>query len=398
MHSLIVKIFRWIGKGILFVFKFIFAFINYIVIDFFKILGLFFNKIRFSIAFKINLLYSFLYLGLFSLTYAISFGILLNYLNPDILKNSELIFYFKGVLGLSLLISITLFLILGRIVVRNMLVPLSLMTEKVKTIKEDGLQERLNTDGAKDELKDLAVTFNQMMDRLEVFVERQKQFVSDASHELRTPIAIIEGYTDLLDRWGKEDPKILTESIHSIKYETHSMKQLVEQLLFLARSDRNTLKVNKTVINLSEVLKQVVKETSFIDDEHEFLCKADEEVLILGDAHLIKELIRILVDNAIKYTPEGGTITLYSVNTSKNILLSVKDTGIGIASEHIEHLFERFYRAEEARDKNSGGTGLGLAIAKWIADIHTASITVSSTLGEGAEFIVFFPSTSSTKK
>ncbi|WP_069999570.1 sensor histidine kinase [Cellulosilyticum sp. I15G10I2] len=397
MRSHIINFFKWIGTGIVFTFKLLLALLNYAVISFFKMLGTFFNKIRFSIAFKINLVYAFLYLLLFTLTYGISFALLLNHSSDHLLENNKLIIYFGWIAGISIFVSITLFLIFGRMVVKKMLEPLTLMTKKVKSIKEDGIKERLSTNGAKDELKDLAITFNQMMNRLEVFVERQKQFVSDASHELRTPIAVIEGYADLLDRWGKDDPKILEESIESIKSETKNMKQLVEQLLFLARSDRNTLKIAKEVLNLSDIIKQVAKETSFIDDEHELICKADEEVLILGDSHLIKELIRILVDNAIKYTPESGSITLYSVNTSKNVLLSVKDTGIGIANEHLPHLFERFYKAEESRDKHSGGTGLGLAIAKWIADIHDASITINSAVGEGSEFIIFFPLQTSGK-
>lgn len=386
-----LKLLKGISNIILFVFKMFSAVLNYTVISFFKMLGIFFTKMRFSIAFKINFVYAILYLIIFSITYTISFSLFLNYLDDSFLEKEQITFSFWTIGSLSALLSIALFLILGRLVVKKMLEPLTLMTQKVKNIKADGLQERLSTTGAKDELKDLAITFNEMMIRLQTFVERQKQFVSDASHELRTPIAVLEGYADLLDRWGKDDPKILQESILSIKSETQNMKHLVEQLLFLARSDRGTLKINQAVINLSEVLKEVTKETSFIDDEHELIYKADEEVLILGDRSLIKELIRILVDNAIKYTPEGGSIILYSVKTSKSILLSVKDTGIGIANEHIPHLFERFYKAEQSRDKNTGGTGLGLAIAKWIADIHHAQITVNSMVGEGSEFIIFFP-------
>lgn len=391
MNNVIFKFFKFIFLVFQFVFKLIFALLNYTVISFFKVAALFFKKLRFSIAFKINLLYGFLYVLLFSLAYAISILITLYVLIRPTSDINAFVVSLSWVLAIAMFLSLALFLILGRIVVRKMMTPLKTMTQTVKNIKANELKERLDTSGAEDELKDLAMTFNQMMDRLQLFVDHQKQFVSDASHELRTPIAVIEGYATMLDRWGKEDPKILEESIQSIKYETASMKQLVEKLLFLARSDRNTINVIKEPMSLSDIVKQVVKETTFIDDEHEFICKTDDNVMILGDSHLIKELIRILVDNAIKYTPEGGTITLYCVNTSKNVLLSVKDTGEGISSEHVPHLFERFYRAGEARDKTSGGTGLGLAIAKWIADTHHAAIDVSSYVGEGTDFIIFFP-------
>lgn len=271
-----------------------------------------------------------------------------------------------------------------------MLKPLKDMTTTVKQIKGNELKARLDTGVAKDELKDLAITFNEMMDRIEVFVERQKQFASDASHELRTPVAIIQGYTDMLNRWGKDDPKILEESIQSITQETTNMKNLLEKLLFLSRSDKNTLKVNMQNTDLSQICKDVLKETSFIDDEHDLLSKIEDNVTLTGDPELIKELIRILIDNALKYTPEGGSVTLGCAMTKKNIVLSVKDTGIGIPKEHISHLFERFYCVDEARTKTTGGTGLGLAIANQICTTHQAKIFVNSTVNKGTEFIVFF--------
>ncbi len=198
-----------------------------------------------------------------------------------------------------------------------MLKPLKDMTTTVKQIKGNELKARLDTGVAKDELKDLAITFNEMMDRIEVFVERQKQFASDASHELRTPVAIIQGYTDMLNRWGKDDPKILEESIQSITQETTNMKNLLEKLLFLSRSDKNTLKVNMQNTDLSQICKDVLKETSFIDDEHDLLSKIEDNVTLTGDPELIKELIRILIDNALKYTPEGGSVTLGCAMTKK---------------------------------------------------------------------------------
>ena len=135
---------------------------------------------------------------------------------------------------------------------------------------------------------------------------------------------------------------------------------------------------------------EVIKETGFIDDEHDILAKITEDVMLSGDRGLIKELIRILVDNALKYTPEGGSITLGCNISKQNVILSIQDTGIGIAREHIPHLFERFYRIDEARNKSTGGTGLGLAIAMQIIKVHDAQISVTSELNQGTSFLIFF--------
>ncbi|MBP3886338.1 MAG: HAMP domain-containing protein [Cellulosilyticum sp.] len=286
-------------------------------------------------------------------------------------------------------ISFGIFLILGNYLVHKLLKPIKDMTDQVKDINGTSLN-RLDTNVAKDELKDLALTFNEMLDRLELYMNQQKQFVSDASHELRTPIAIIQGYTEMLQRWGKDDPAILEESINSLSQETANMKDLLEKLLFLSRSDKKTLKLTMEPFNLSALCHEVIKETGFIDDEHDILSKITEDIIISGDRGLIKELIRILMDNALKYTPEGGTITL-GCNTSKqNIILSIQDTGIGISREHIPHLFERFYRIDEARNKSTGGTGLGLAIAQQIIKAHKAQISVSSEPNQGTTFLIFF--------
>lgn len=390
MLQTIKKFFSSIFSFITFTIKVILALINGIFLILFKGIGFFFNKFRFSIAFKINLLYSGLYLLLFVATYFIAISLFLEQVASKNLSVEVLITRFSILLSIMLLISLAFFLFIGKHIVDKMLKPLKDMTTTVKQIKGNELKARLDTGVAKDELKDLAITFNEMMDRIEVFVERQKQFASDASHELRTPVAIIQGYTDMLNRWGKDDPKILEESIQSITQETTNMKNLLEKLLFLSRSDKNTLKVNMQNTDLSQICKDVLKETSFIDDEHDLLSKIEDNVTLTGDPELIKELIRILIDNALKYTPEGGSVTLGCAMTKKNIVLSVKDTGIGIPKEHISHLFERFYCVDEARTKTTGGTGLGLAIANQICTTHQAKIFVNSTVNKGTEFIVFF--------
>ena len=372
-----------------FIIKFFFAMVNGVFIVIYRSLGLLIRRFKFSMSFKINFVYGLLYIFLFYLTFVGSYNALLAYIEnyPDSLDT--VLVNYLDVLPILLLISLGIFLIIGNYLVHKLLKPIRDMTDKVKNINGTSLN-RLDTDLAKDELKDLALTFNEMLDRLELFMNQQKQFVSDASHELRTPIAIIQGYTEMLERWGKDDPAILEESINSLSQETASMKDLLEKLLFLSRSDKKTLKVEKEEFDLSALCYEVVKETGFIDDEHTIIPKITDNIMLSGDRALIKELLRILVDNALKYTPESGTITVGCTISKQNIILSVQDTGIGIAHEHIAHLFERFYRVDEARNKSTGGTGLGLAIAEQIVKVHGAQISVTSEIDEGTQFLIFF--------
>lgn len=385
-----IHLFKGIFKLVHFIIKFLSALLNGVFILIYKSFILFIKRFKFSMSFKINFLYSLLYIVLFYLTYIASLKIIMYYITASPNSALSIIDGYLGILPIFLIISLTLFCLLGNKMLHKLLRPIKEMTQSVQGINGTSLN-RLDTNRAKDELKDLALTFNEMLDRLELYMNQQKQFVSDASHELRTPIAIIQGYTEMLERWGKDDPAILDESISSLSQETANMKDLLEKLLFLSRSDRKTLEVDKEPFNLSHLCHEVIKETSFIDDEHDIEPKISDDVILLGDRGLIKELLRILVDNALKYTPEGGKITISCAIAKHNVILSVKDSGIGIPKEHIPYLFERFYRVDEARNKSTGGTGLGLSIAKQIINVHSAQISVTSEINEGTEFLIFFP-------
>lgn len=385
-----IYLFKGIFKLVHFIIKFLSALLNGVFILIYRLFTFFIRRFKFSMSFKINFLYSLLYIVLFYLTYMGSLKIIMYYITTYPNSALSIIDSYLGILPIFLIISLALFCLLGNTMLHKLLKPIKEMTESVQGINGTCLN-RLDTNRAKDELKDLALTFNEMLDRLELYMNQQKQFVSDASHELRTPIAIIQGYTEMLERWGKDDPAILEESISSLSQETANMKYLLEKLLFLSRSDKQTLEVDKEPFNLSHLCHEVIKETSFIDDEHDIEPKISDDVILLGDRGLIKELLRILVDNALKYTPEGGKITISCAFAKQNVILSVRDTGIGIPKEHISHLFERFYRVDEARNKSTGGTGLGLAIAKQIINVHSAQISVTSEIDKGTEFLIFFP-------
>lgn len=270
--------------------------------------------------------------------------------------------------------------------------PLKEMTQTVKDISERNLNLRLNVSGSKNELKELAQTFNEMMNRIEDYYNRQKQFVSDASHELRTPIAVIQGYTDMLDRWGKNDREVLQESIDAIKNEAENMKELIDKLLFLARHDKETFVLQKEEFSLTEILQEIAKETQIIDSSHQINFKIEKEETLYADKNRIKQAVRIFIDNALKYTPAGGEITISLGKEGSYLAIGIKDTGTGMTKEELGHIFDRFYRSEQSRTKEKGGHGLGLAIAKIIIVGHGGKIRVKSKVGEGSEFTLLLPS------
>jgi two-component system sensor histidine kinase ArlS len=252
------------------------------------------------------------------------------------------------------------------------------LTGTIDTINVTQLDRRISISSDDSELKELASAINGMLDRIDSAYRSQARFVSDASHELRTPISVIQGYANLLDRWGKKDEKALQESIDAIKSEAESMKDLVEQLLFLARGDNNSMKLNMEVIDLSRIAEEVVREASIIDRDHQFITKVQEDVYTVGDAQFVKQAIRIFVDNSIKYTPPQESISVSTSMEGDIVKVTVQDSGIGIPPQDLPHIFDRFYRSDDSRARKTGGTGLGLSIAKWILDQHSADIEVLS--------------------
>lgn len=276
----------------------------------------------------------------------------------------------------------------GHATTKKALEPLAEMTEKAGEIEAQNLNLRLNVTNAKDELKELVITFNSMMDRIETAYNKQNQFVSDASHELRTPISVIQGYARMLERWGKEDPEVLQESIEAIRNEAGNMKELVEKLLFIARNDKDTLTLEKERFSLSEMMDELARETQMVDSKHIINSSIEQGIETIGDRNLIKQAMRIFVDNAQKYTEEGKTIEIGLRREENNAILVVKDQGCGIAAKDLSAVFDRFYRADESRDRNKGGHGLGLSIAKIIILRHGGKIHAKSKPGEGSEFSV----------
>lgn len=182
---------------------------------------------------------------------------------------------------------------------------------------------------------------------------------------------------------GKADGEILDESIEAIKSESNNMKRLTEKLLLLAKADKGILEMEFQPFELNDLIAEITRETQMIDSNHQINNKINVVKTIHADRESLKQAIRIFVDNAVKYTPEGGTISINSFINKKKIYIEIEDNGIGISKEDMENIFNRFYRVDKSRSKESGGHGLGLSIAKWIINQHKGEIEIKSELDKG---------------
>jgi len=243
------------------------------------------------------------------------------------------------------------------------------------------------------ELASLEQAINNLLERMRENYRQQSRFVGDASHELRTPIAVIQGYVNMLDRWGKEDEKVLQESIAAIQSESIHMQRLVEQLLFLARGDIGQIQIENQEVDLIDMLQEVFEESKMIDETHAYrFDPPDIPVKARGDAGLLKQVARIITDNAAKYSEAGAEITLKTgENPDGTVYFQIQDAGTGMRSEDVPHIFERFYRSDSSRTKSTGGTGLGLSIAKWIVDKHGGHFDILTWEGLGTRIKITLP-------
>ena len=301
--------------------------------------------------------------------------------------------YLIGILFTVNIVGLILALIVGYIVSNKILQPIRNVTNTAKSIEAHNMDERLELGKTQDEVTELADTFNHMLDRLQNSFKQQQQFVSDASHELRTPVTVILGYSDMLVRWGKEDEELLDEGINSIQTEANNMHKLIEDLLFLARADQNKQMLIKAPTELSAIIdfvaeKMKLKENQTID----ILINDIGE--IFADKDAIERMLTIFVDNGIKYSGEDGKVRIYSRRAGKCMKVLIEDNGFGIPIEHQDRVFERFYKVDSSRTKLAEGmnsSGLGLSIAKWIADQHDIKIDLESEVDKGTKITLTIP-------
>lgn len=310
----------------------------------------------------------------------------------DLTESNEKLIWLLGLMTILYIILAYMIIDHGRKSDQKLLEPINEMSATANRLTVNNLNsQRLNVEGTKNELKDLANVINSMLDRIEISYESQKQFVSDASHELRTPIAVIQGYGNLLNRWGTKDEEVLKESVEAINNEAKSMQELVEKLLFLSRHDKKTLKLNKVKFNMCHVVEEMIKETRLVTADRVIESPLLEDVVVYGDKQALKQAIRVFIDNAVKYTREGDTISIQCRNEDGDCVITVADTGIGMTRKDVDNIFERFYRSNQVRNEKIYGHGLGLSIAKLIILGHTGRIKVRSQLTKGTSFTITLP-------
>ncbi len=270
--------------------------------------------------------------------------------------------------------------------------PIDNITRTARQISADDLHQRLNLKLPDDEVGRLARTFDEMIARLDDAFQRQRQFTADASHELRTPLTIIKGQIEVALQRDRE-PEAYRQVLQEINAEVDRLIRLTSSLLTLTRADAGQILLRFEDVAVAEVVTGAFEQIRSTAREKGLECQLDPgpPVTIQEDQDLLLQLMLNLSDNAIRYTPSGGQVTLgWRVNKNQ-VQLWVQDTGIGISQEHLAYLFDRFYRVDKARSRAEGGVGLGLAISHWIAEAHQGSIHIASAPGKGSTFTVLLP-------
>jgi two-component system, OmpR family, heavy metal sensor histidine kinase CusS len=276
---------------------------------------------------------------------------------------------------------------------RRALSPVDALVRTARTITGTTLSSRLDKLNTGDELQRLSDTLNEMLDRLEAAFRRVTQFTADASHELRTPISLVRTEAELALRRSRGESEY-KEALQHILLEAERTTSLIEELLALARADAGRETLNLHPVDLRQALRGVVeswRQIAGIRNLQFTESLGAQEPLVAADEAALRRVINILLDNAFKYTPSPGTVQLTLEEQSGKAVITVQDTGVGIAPEEQGKIFERFYRVDKARSRDMGGAGLGLSIAQWIVQQHGGSIQVESTLGQGSIFRVVLP-------
>jgi signal transduction histidine kinase len=309
-------------------------------------------------------------------------------------------------------LSLILAAIVGAFLARRALRPLDTITQTAGAIsRAQDLDRRLTiTDGAS-EVGQLAATFNEMLDRIQQLFMTQERLVADVSHELRTPLTTVRSNLDLLRRYVANtaahtrqngDPpqpilQALQETINEAESETARMGAMITDLLTLAQADSGALQLQMEPVEMDTLLLEVYRQTRRLAEQRrgphtlEIRLGSEDQAMVLGDRERLRQVLLNLADNAIKYTPHQGVITLELTRADGWVQIRVRDTGIGISADDQAHIFDRFYRTDKARSRELGGSGLGLSIAQWIAQAHHGRVTVESAPQQGSAFTLWLP-------
>ncbi|MBS4177843.1 HAMP domain-containing sensor histidine kinase [Lederbergia citrea] len=310
-------------------------------------------------------------------------------------KSDELMKYFFFVMIAGGIGATGLSLLGGRLISHQLLKSVNKIVDTMKRIKKKGLKERVQIGAHKDEITELGMMFNDLMDDLERSFLQQKQFVEDASHELKTPLTIIHGHLSLINRWGKEDPKVLERSIGLSLKEVDRLIQLVAELLELSRADANHQEdlIHFDVIKPNVVIDRVLENVKLINNDFEINInrEANEHSLIKIPSRYLEQILLIAFDNAVKFAKDKKVIDVRTVNTGNLFTIEIKDYGIGIPKEDLPFVLNRFYRVDKARSRKSGGSGLGLSIAKRLVENYGGNLLLTSSEGKWTQISIQLP-------
>jgi two-component system OmpR family sensor kinase len=284
----------------------------------------------------------------------------------------------------------------GYFLARKSLAPVAAMATQARGMGAENLHDRLAVLNPRDELGQLAVTFNQLLERLEESFERQRRFMADASHELRTPVAILHGETEVTLSRGDRSPEEYRETLGILKDESQRLARIVEDLFTLTRADAGQYPLTLQKVYLDELAADVLRRARSLAMAKKITLSSsiEPELPIEADDALLRRMLLNLLDNAIKYTSEGGQVSLECRQQGREYALSVSDTGTGIPGELQARIFERFFRADKARSRgegDSGGAGLGLSIARWIAEAHHGRLELTKSDAAGTTFTAWLP-------
>lgn len=279
----------------------------------------------------------------------------------------------------------------------RLLKPVAQMTKTARKISVSSLNQRIVSEQNGDELSVLADTFNELFQRLENDFQRERRFTSDVSHELKTPLAVILGHTRLLTRWGKEDKKVLEESLAAIQKESEAMNDMIENLLLLSRTEsklNSSISIKKQSLNIPSFFEKLKNDVAILNADALVELQITDDACFEADETLLFQVARIIISNSLKYTSKKPHLIF---EASQGTIV-FQDFGYGIAENDLLYVFDRFYRSDESRNKKTGGTGLGLAIAKNLLSLMDISIAVESELGKGTKMILSLSETLSVKE
>jgi heavy metal sensor kinase len=279
----------------------------------------------------------------------------------------------------------------GMFLANRTLKPVNYITDIARGIGEGDLSRRIDVQ-SEDEMGRLATTLNGMIARLEEAFRKQRQFAADASHELRTPLAIIQAESSLA-LGKKRTPTEYQRSLELVSQEVAYMSEILGKLLLLARSDAGSEPFNLEEVNVRDLFTDISSDVEALAQEKgvAFNLGPMENLTVKGDRFKLRQLFLNILDNAIRYTPRGGSVTSSLVRKNGSAFVSISDTGMGIPTEHLPFIFDRFYRVDKARSRTDGGMGLGLAIASSITQLHGGQIEVESQVGKGSTFHITLP-------